>query len=205
METQRSPWPDPHRFDRDLARRLLRGFERDFDLFVDEYYPRLYRFAYPRVGSDPDLAQDMVQSTFQKAIPKLATYRGEAPLFSWLCTFCRWEIAAHWRRSGRAAPEVGLAEDTPELRAALESLAAAAEGPEDVATRRELGRLVRVVLDHLPLHYGNALDWKYLQDLPVREVAARLGVSEKAAESLLTRARSAFRDGFAALVGGVLP
>jgi len=52
------------------------------------------------------------------------------------------------------------------------------------------------VLDYLPAHYGSALEWKYLDDLSVREIAARLGMGEKAAESLLTRARRAFRDAF---------
>jgi RNA polymerase sigma-70 factor (ECF subfamily) len=205
MDTRPLPWSEPHGLDRDLVRRLLAGADRAFDLFIDEYYPRLYRFAYPRVGSDRDSAQDVVQGTFEKVIPKLASYRGEAPLFSWLCTFCRYEIAAYWRQRGKAAPELSLAEDAPAVQAALASLAALADGPEDIAARRQLARLVRVTLDHLPLHYGNALDWKYIQGLSVREVAGRLGISEKAAESVLTRARRAFRDGFAAVVGGATP
>jgi RNA polymerase sigma-70 factor (ECF subfamily) len=56
---------------------------------------------------------------------------------------------------------------------------------------------VRSTLDHLPGRYGDVLEWKYLQDLSVNEIAERLGVGYKAAESLLTRARAAFRDGFA--------
>jgi RNA polymerase sigma-70 factor (ECF subfamily) len=188
--------------DRTLVRRLLDGDADAFDTFVDEYYPRLYRFAYPRVGRDPDCAQDVVQGTFQKVIPKLATYRGEAPLFSWLCTFCRHEISALWRDRSRREPESDLVEDAPHVRAALESLAMAEDGPADLAARRELARLVRVALDHLPLRYGAVLEWKYLDEVSVREIAGRLGISEKAAESTLTRARGAFRDGFAELSGG---
>jgi RNA polymerase sigma-70 factor (ECF subfamily) len=184
---------------------MIKGDEQAFDLFVDEYYPRLYRFAFSRLQSDPEVAQDVVQATFAKVIRKLAAYRGEAALFSWLCAFCRFEIAAHWRWRGRTAPEIQLAEDAPGVRAALESLAASQEGPDEQAARRELARLVRVALDHLPFHYCNALEWKYIHDLPVVEVAARLGVGPKAAESLLTRARQAFRDGFTAILGGMQP
>jgi RNA polymerase sigma-70 factor (ECF subfamily) len=68
--------------------------------------------------------------------------------------------------------------------------------------REELARLVWSVLDHLPVRYGNALNWKYIQGRSVREVADGLGISAKAAESLLTRARQAFRDGFATVAGG---
>jgi RNA polymerase sigma-70 factor (ECF subfamily) len=193
---------DLNRADRDLVSRLLGGSEEAFEFLVDEYYPRLFRFAYTRVASDPEAAQDVVQGTFEKVIPNLGRYRGEAALFTWLCAFCRYEIAAYWRRRGKTAPEVALVEDAPAVRAALDSLAALAEGPDAMFERRELARLVRVTLDRLPVHYGNALDWKYIHGLPVREVANRLGISDKAAESLLTRARQAFRDGFLAVVGG---
>jgi len=188
--------------DRSLVAALVAGDEKAFDAFFEEYYPRLFRFAYPRLGRDPTAAEDVVQATFAKVVPKLGTYRGEAALFSWMCTFCRFEIASFWRERARTAPEVELTEDSAEVRAALESLAAAAEGPMSQARRRELARLVRVALDCLPLHYGKALEWKYLEDRSVREIAARLKLSPKAAESLLTRARHAFRDGFTELVGG---
>lgn len=188
--------------DQDLVARMLRGDERAFNLFVDEYYPRLYRFAFPRVGRDPEVAQDVVQGTFEKVIPKLSYYRGEAALFSWLCSFCRFEIAAFWRSVNKRQPEVELVEEAPRVRAALESLAAAEDGPASRLERLELARLVRVALDHMPPRYGNALEWKYLKGLSVREIAGRLELSPKAAESLLTRARQAFRDAFAELAGG---
>jgi RNA polymerase sigma-70 factor, ECF subfamily len=61
---------------------------------------------------------------------------------------------------------------------------------------------VQVTLDHLPARYADVLEWKYIQGLSVDEIAHRLGVGYKAAESLLTRARQAFRDGFSLVAGG---
>ena len=192
---------ETYREDRKLVRRLVRGDERAFDAFVDEYYPRLYRFAYTRVGCDEATAEDVVQSTFTNVITKIGSYRGEAALFTWLCTFCRYEIAAVWRRRGRRGSEVELVEDSPDARAALETLGVLDENTIARFESEELARLVWAVLDHLPISYGNPLQWKYIQGLSVREIAARLGVSAKAAESQLTRARQAFRDGFAAVAG----
>lgn len=188
--------------DRALVRQMLAGQEAAFDAFVDEYYPRLYRFALTRVGNDTDSAQDVVQATFEKVMPKLAAYRGEAALFTWLCSFCRFEIAAHWRKTYKREPEVELVEDSAHVRAALESLAQLEDGPAQRLERLELARLVRVALDHLPIHYGNALEMKYLEGIPVRQIAARMEITPKAAESLLTRARGAFKDGFSELLGG---
>lgn len=110
-----------NREDRELVDRLVKGDESSFDSFVDEYYPRLYRFAFSRLDSDQDATQDVVQTTFSKVVPKLDRYRAEAALFTWMCTFCRYEIAAYWRKRGRSKPEVELVEESPELRSALES------------------------------------------------------------------------------------
>jgi len=188
-----------------MVQRLLRGDARAFENFIDEYYPRLYRFAFRRLRGDADAAQDMVQATFEKAIPGLARYRGEAALFSWLCTFCRYEIAAFWKeRDPRGIPVV-LIEDHADVRAALESLASSAEGPEMDLQRKELARMVRVALDHLPPHYDHALEWKYIAGWSVKEIAGRLALTPKATESLLTRARQAFRDAFAELAGRTSP
>ncbi len=191
---------DPYQGDRAVVARLLSGDEAAFEAFFEGYSARLYRFAVTRLGGNPDAAEEVVQATLCKAVGKLGTYRGEAALFTWLCTFCRHEISAHYERRQRTEPETPLIEDAPEVRAALESLgAAAADGPDEQLKRRELARLVQVALDSLPEHYGDALEWKYLQDLSVHEIARRLDVGPKAAESLLTRARQAFRDAFAAM------
>jgi RNA polymerase sigma-70 factor (ECF subfamily) len=189
--------------DKTTVRRMLAGDEAAFEELFETYFSGLYRFALARLDRNADAAEDVVQATLCKAITKLATYRGEAALFTWLCTFCRHEISAYHGRQQRSVQETPLIEDTPEIRAALESLgAASADTPDERLRRQELARLVRVTLDSLPPRYGDALEWKYIQELSVSDIAARLSVGPKAAESLLTRARQAFRDGFAAVCAG---
>lgn len=191
--------------DKALVRRMLAGQEAAFEEFFSSYFPALFRFALTRLGQDADLAEEIVQLTLTRAVTKLASYRGEAALFTWLCTFCRHEISAYYRSAKRAPQQLQLAEDVPEIRAALDSLAAF-EGalPDDEARRGEIKRLVEVTLDSLPPHYGHALEWKYIEGLSVKEIGARLEIGPKAAESLLTRARQAFRDGFVTLTGEAL-
>ncbi len=186
--------------DKALVKRLLAGDERAFEEFFDSYFPRLYRFALARVDHNPDWAEEIVQATLTKVIVKLHTFRGEAALFSWLCTFCRHQISAFYRQRKHMTQKVHLTEDEPEILAALESLTASLDGdPDEQYQKKELARLVQVTLDHLPPRYGDALEWKYIHGLSVKEIAALLDVGPKAAESLLTRARQAFRDGFGTL------
>jgi RNA polymerase sigma-70 factor (ECF subfamily) len=188
--------------DKVLAARMLAGEERAFSEFFDAYFGPLYRFAMSRLNGNGVAAEDAVQSAMSKAVTKLATYRGEATLLTWLCTFCRHEISTYWRGESR---QPHLAEDVAEIEAALESIALATDDdPEQRARRNETARLVHVALDHLPRTYADVLDWKYIEAVPVTEIAQRLGISAKAAESQLTRARGAFRDAFTALLSGGL-
>ncbi len=182
-----------------LIRRMLKGDEAAFETFYEGHAHRLFRFAAGRLGGDADWAEDVVQRSMCIAMDKLHTFRGEAAVYTWLCTICRREIAADFKRIDRRPRPVELAEDEPEIRAALESLSAV-DDPETHAQRQEIARRVHVALDHLPTHYGNALEWKYIIGLSVVEIADRLGTKPKAAESLLTRARSAFREAYTALL-----
>src|SRR5262245_13436388 len=178
---------------------MLAGDESAFESFFDAAYPVLYRFALARLGFNRDAAGDVAQAAICKAIGKLRTFRGEAALLTWLCTFCRHELYAFHRRNPGGF-EVELAEDDPEIRAALESLRGSmAEDLDTWLDHRKAASIVQRVLDHLPPRYADVLEWKYIDDLPVQEIAARLGLRLKAAESLLTRARRAFRDAFHAI------
>lgn len=199
MENGGETLTEPAASDKALVVKMLAGDASAFDRFFDSHFPRLFRFALTRVDGNEDAAEEVAQATLCKAMTKLETYRGEAALFTWLCTFCRHELSAHYKRKKRDGRVIDLVEDKPEVRTALESLASADENPELALERGDTSRLVQVTLDHLPPKYGDALEWKYIHGLSVKEIAARMGLGIKAVESLLTRARREFRDGFNAL------
>ena len=89
----------------------------------------------------------------------------------------------------------------------LELVAQPLEEIVDLVAQRQHGahellhRVVEATLDALPGHYGEVLEWKYLDGHSVQEIASRLELGPKAAESLLTRAREAFRDAIEDLAG----
>jgi RNA polymerase sigma-70 factor, ECF subfamily len=186
--------------DKRLAERMLSGEQHAFDEFFNAHFDRLFRFALVRLGHDADAAEDVVQQTLCKAVEKIGLYRGESAMFTWLCRICRNTIVDAYRAGERAHGSVIPFEDTDEIRLALESLSGAdANDPHQNLLNYEITRLVRVVLDYLPRRYGQVLEWKYIEGFSVKEIATFLDVAPKAAESMLTRARNAFRDGFAAL------
>jgi RNA polymerase sigma-70 factor (ECF subfamily) len=186
--------------DRRLVKRMLAHDAQAFTAFFDGYFPRLYRFARTRLGEDPDAIKEIVHVTLTKAMRKLSSYRGEAALFTWLCTICRNEINDYVERLARERRHVVLTEDLPDVRAAVDALAApASDEPDNRFLRAETTRLIQVALDQLPAHYGNALEWKYIYGFSVEEIAAKLGIGLDAAQSVIARAKRAFQEVYGTL------
>lgn len=188
--------------DRRLVQGMLAGEERAFDEYFRTYLPRLYRFVLPRVGHDPQAAEEVCQDVLARSMRRIDGYRGEASLFTWLCQMARNAVVDYWRQRKRRDEVEVFVEDDVEIAAALETL----EGdpgllPEGQRSREDLLHLVTVALDRLPGNYGDALEWKYIEGLSVAEISTRLGQSVLATQSMLARARSAFREAFRVMAG----
>ncbi len=182
------PVTTPHTEDLTLVGRILLKDRLAFDSFFGLYFPRLCRFAVRRL-SDPETCEDVVQETLLKALRHLGDYRGEAALFTWLCTICSNEIANWYRKHGQRLSKQVALDDEPDLSISLEHLSTA-NGEETV----QLQMTIQLILDQLPDNYGKALEWKYLDGLRVEEIATRLQTTVIGAQSLLARARTAFRS-----------
>ena len=186
--------------DADLVARMLGGEQRAFKEFFDTYADRLYRFALKRLGDDSATAEDAVQQTLCRAVERLDQFRGEAALFTWLCKICRNTIVDLCRGKATRRSDNVPFEDTDEIRMALESISAMnIVDPQQGAISGQVESLVRTVLDYLPGRYGDVLEWKYMQGMSVKEISERLETTPKATESMLSRARIAFREGVVAL------
>lgn len=186
-----------HGPDRDLVKGMAAGRDDAFRLFFDRYFPRVYRFCARRLNEDA--AEEVSQTVMVNAVRHIASYRGEASLFTWLCQIARHEVSAHYRRQDRHR-DVVLLEDNEAVRAELESLSADPDlAPERMADRRQGQEIVQLILDHLPGDYGQVLEWKYMQGYSVDEIAERLSTTPVAVQSMLARARIAFRKQYAAV------
>ena len=180
-----------HVDDLKLARSLVACDEKQFNQFFEQFFPRLYRFAFSRM-SDESIIEDVVQSTLMNAMRSMKNYRGEAAMFTWLCQICRNEIAMTYRKRGKSVPTVAADDDA--IRPILELLESESTTPEQHYLDLEARKLVAEILDFLPGNYGKALEWKYVLGLSVIEIANRLELTELATQSLLARARSSFRQ-----------
>ncbi len=150
----------------------------------DEALPDVYRYLRARCGS-VELAEELTSAAFVTAARTLAAENPPLLTTGWLITVARHKLIDHWRREALANRSLKLLEGGRTESGSL------APDPWDVVLDRVRARSV---LAALPAHYRSALTLRYLDDLPVSECAALLNRSVRSTESLLVRARSAFRD-----------
>src|ERR1700731_3726346 len=79
----------------------------------------------------PASLEDIVQSALIKAVRHLASYRGEAALFTWLTEICRNELSDEHRRANRRPAHISL--DEPEAAHRWEEILRAPDAQEPVS------------------------------------------------------------------------
>jgi RNA polymerase sigma-70 factor, ECF subfamily len=152
------------------------GARRLVELY-DVLLPEVYGYLLDRSG-DRSVAEDLTSETFL-AVVRAEARPDPAPLSApWIVGIARHKLADHWRRRGRE--ERLLARTDPETEV-------------DPWNATVDGLLTESVLARLDADHRAALTFRYLDGLPVPDVAELLGRSVHATESLLVRARHAFR------------
>ena len=196
---------EPGPSDLALRGRLAAGDRSAAEELLARHLDPLYEFVHYRVGGDAEAAQEVVQETFVAALQGIEGFDGRSSLHTWMCGIAKNKIRASRRRLRPRSLEDALAAADPEIDRILADLERAPL-PDEVLEREETRELVGATLSSLPPDYRGALLAKYVEGLSVAAIAGRTGRGEKATESLLTRARTAFARVFELLArrrGGI--
>jgi RNA polymerase sigma-70 factor (ECF subfamily) len=191
-----------HSFDDAWRRDALRGDESAIAKLTSSVLQPLYSFCLYRVGRNQHLCEEVVQETLLRALRDLANYqpsRANNNIFPWLTGLARNEIQ---RVLGRQQTAVSLQALWARMDKELTAIYAKLDSEpfaDELLQREETRELVNATMSQLPPHYREALEGKYVDGKSVRQLADSWHISEKAAESQLTRARKAFRAAFLAL------
>jgi RNA polymerase sigma-70 factor, ECF subfamily len=189
-------------FDEAWRQRALAGEAEAVREFTAAVLQPLYAFCLYRVGHKQHLCEEVVQETLMRALADLPNFdpqRAGGKIFPWLTGLARNEIhrALQKEKKGQSLEALWANMDR-ELQAVYASLDSEPFNDE-LLQREETRELVNATMSQLPPHYREALEGKYLGGKSVRDLAESWKVSEKAAESQLTRARKAFRATFLTL------
>jgi len=183
--------PDANARDRHLRDRIVSGEAAAAETLLAEHLDPLYRFVHWRLGGDEHGVEDLVQETFLSALEGMDGFDGRSSLHTWLCAIAKNKIRAARRLRAPVSLEQALEEADPAIDAILAEIAREPL-PDHALDRAETRDLVGATLSSLPPEYARALVQKYVEGKSLSELARSRGKGEKAVESLLTRARTAF-------------
>ena len=148
----------------------------------DRALPQVYGYLRVRAGSEA-VAEDLTAETFLAAVQAIERDKVPQLTVAWLIGVARHKLVDHWRRQAREAR-------------GLQALPGEQEVPDGVDELFERAR-THEVLEALGPHHRAALTLRYIDGLPVPEVADHLDRTVHATEALLVRARNAFRVAYA--------
>jgi RNA polymerase sigma-70 factor (ECF subfamily) len=185
--------------DRALVERLKAGDAIAFGTLHHRYYPKIYRLALLKTNH-PDDAADIASETFCRALEHLPSYefRRCDSLYPWLHRIAS-NLIIDAARARPPGGEVSLdASTVDEVGSFLECLPDTSPSPQELVERKEVQALVRQAITRLPADQGEAVLYRFLGDLSIKEIARALDRSEGAVKSLLHRALVSLRQGILA-------
>ena len=177
--------------DANLVAQLQGGSEAAFRTLVERYQARIYRTAFSLLRN-PEEAEDVAQEVFVEVYQTIGRFRGETALSTWLYRLAA-SRALKTRRRARAKKR--FAYFTGLLGFDNEVL----HEPPDHAhplTLLEGQQQLELLLAHLarlPDQQQVAFTLRHEQELSYEQIAAVLGTTVAAVESLLFRARQTLR------------
>lgn len=184
-----SPVPD------DRSPATSRGPTVNIAARFDDALPRIYGYFIPRVGGRVAIAEDLTQETMLAAVRTDRGPNGPDNVMPWLFGIARHKLMDHYRKQDRDLRNFGhrvAEDDVPEGDLSLPDLDLESLPVRDAVIES---------LDALTPRHRAALVLRYLDGCDVPFIAASLGITVSATESLLVRARSAFRRDYLARNG----
>jgi RNA polymerase sigma-70 factor (ECF subfamily) len=188
-----------------LVRAVARGDERAAEALYYAYREPLTRFICARVDERIEDAEELAVDTILSAIEMAPTYAPRNTVRSWLFGIAKLRIVDYYRKLGseKRPPRRAQVPLDEEVLQVMGAYRAGSLTEDQVLEHIEAERLLGSLMSPLNDEERDVLLMRYVDQLSVREIAALIDRTEKAAENLLTRAKNKQRELLGTLVGGV--
>jgi RNA polymerase sigma-70 factor (ECF subfamily) len=184
--------------DADLVRGIAAGDRQAFTLLMRRHNRPLYRTARSILRDDSE-AQDALQEAYLLAFRNIAKFRGESSLLTWLTRIVVNSAIARSRKISRRAEviEISAEPDWDKETAGAPVDCQASRQPEQSAERAELRRIIEKKIDDLPEAFRTVFMLRAVEEMPVEDVAASLGIPEATVRTRYFRAKGLLRESLA--------
>jgi len=146
---------------------------------VDRTYSTVYASLFKLTGGDEELASDLTQDTYRKAWASLSRFRGGSAFSTWLYRIAYNTFLNHVRRPRRLVP----IEERHER-----AVSDPAPGGDELVEQSQDAALVRKAVLELPEDLRLTVTARYWGEVPVREIARSVGITEPAVRKRIKRA-----------------
>ena len=180
-----------------FVRKLKKMDQWAWEVFCKEYSTPLLAFVRLRFGCNREKAEEIVQMTFIRCVKSIRNFKpSRGTLLNWLRTISKNEAHTILQQDQKqSAMKTLTCSSTETIGGVIEEMDTVALSEEMVA-KEEIQLLIHETIAELYSRYRKVLILKYVENRKVAEIAAMLGQSEKAIESLLSRSRQAFKKVF---------
>lgn len=180
--------------ERYLIRRAVAGDAAAFGDLYKACHEQIYATMVRRT-SDPDTAQDLMQTAFLRAFMAMGSYRGDAAFATWLTQIALNVHKSHFRKQQVRRKWIQTTEDPAALTDATRR-PAPGENPELSVQRNEHRDLVRKSIRSLPARYREVLWMRYVRDRSYEEITRELQIPMGTVKTWLNRGRFQLKGEF---------
>jgi RNA polymerase sigma-70 factor (ECF subfamily) len=162
-----------------LTGRMARGEEAAYREFYDAYFQRLFGYLLVVTHGHEEAAREALQATMLRVVRHIKPFVTEEVFWSWLTLLARSSVIDEHRKQSRYLNFLGrLFGSRPDD-----------SSPAREGTEEQLLAILEANLPRLAVDDRDLIQRKYYERCSVKEIAAALGLTEKAVEMRLARAR----------------
>ena len=182
----------------EIEARIRRHDEQALAEFIEGHRPQLMAFIERQLGTALRRkveSEDVFQETSAEAVRALPKADfGDREVFSWLCQIAERRIidlarrffGAQKRDAGREVP-LGTPGGDTQQPGLINMLVASMTTPSQAFSRNAREAKLQAAIEQLPEQQRDALRMRYVENLPSKEIAERLGKTDAAVRVMLTR------------------
>ncbi len=180
--------------DIEIIRLILQGEKEKYRLLMEKYQPLIFRTCLGFVHNKDD-SDDLTQEVFVQAYQSLSSFKGEAAFSTWLYRIAV-NASLNRMRKSKKKSILQYFKSIPGAEKEIQDqfVNEAPENPEEILISKEYSDWLRIALDSLPENQRTAIVLSKYDDLPQKEIAEIMGITEGAVEALLQRAKKNLRE-----------
>lgn len=160
----------------------MNHLQAEMGVIYSRYYKDVYHYCFRLCENNSDLAEDLTQNTFFKAIQSIDSFRGNCEIKTWLCQIARNDYISYLRKEkhltkGQSAEHI------------LQNTEDPAESVQTRIEDSESAKEISLILDNLEQPYGEVFRLRVLQEMDYKDIAAIYKKTENWARVTYYRAK----------------